>query len=218
MMNKYAFILVLMFIPPTFVLTACGSGSANPSGKAIEGPSEKDFQGKTFSSDCLRADDPVTGAKSHYFVLDFFTRSFSYTDVWHMNENCKGNYSVAYSTSGTFALPANVPGNGTAGGFLTFNITSSDLMAASTSVQASVNADCGASSPFEGQTNAAENGAHKSTFDITCRNMDFPGDRNHSVLNSVVFNGEQLQVIMPYTGIPGQFSGKSLSGEPVTLH
>lgn len=148
---------------------------------------------------------------SHYQITLALDGSgnFTYGQMWYTGTCSPANYGIYLESFGTYIVGGLVSGSTTLQS-LTFTATSSDMMAFTTSIQTSVNNDCGGTSPYHAGVNSGNNGVHESTYMINCMSVNFPNSGRTSIDNIASLSGGVLSLGAPEEGIPGVFSGGSI--------
>ena len=161
---------------------------------------------KTWTSACTSATEVITGASNYQMNLTLnANNTFSYSEIWYTGTCSPANYAIIYNNAGTFAIVGFVSGS-TVLQSLSFTLSSSDMMAFTTTVQTAVNNDCGGTSPYHSGASSLNNGVHESTYMISCMSHNFPNSGRNVVNNIASYSSGVLTVGGIYSGVPGIFS------------
>jgi hypothetical protein len=165
---------------------------------------------KTWTSGCINGSDTITSASKYILTLYInSSTNYSYTQTWYSGACSPVNYAIAYTSTGTFTVSGLASGSATLQS-IAFDVTSSDLMPFTTTIQTAVNADCGGTSPFIGGVNTSFNGTHSSTYMMNCASQDFPNSARRTVNNVFSYSGGVLTLGASYNGIPGVYNGNTV--------
>ncbi|QDK36378.1 hypothetical protein [Bdellovibrio sp. NC01] len=147
----------------------------------------------------------MTGG-NHYKVNITFNSGGNYNSSieWYTGGSCSGlPITVVYGTSGTYNVGNTISGSAKQ---ISFVVNSSYVMAGSVTVQSAFNSDCGGTSPYSSGTSTGANGVAKSSYMMSCLNMDFPNSGNKNVENIATYDGTVLTIGAPDPGLPGAFN------------
>jgi hypothetical protein len=201
---------VLLLLITTVLEIGCDAAK-----KAIEdassGPLTASTLAKSWVGVCTAGSDPITSASNYIMSLTLNAGgTFTSSIAWYTGACTGGNYAVVYSSSGTFTVGGYVNGSSTMQS-LNFDVTASEIMPFTTTVQTAFNTNCGGSSPFNaGGAVAGNNGGHFSTYMITCMSQVFPNSGNRSVDNVVELTAGVLSVGVFDFVIPGVYTGNTV--------